>query len=155
MTIAFGDWATWVGSLGTIGAFAVAFLQIHKERTERKRRDLRESWERRREHVDRVSAWAHDGRIHVNNESGHPLHQVRISSHGRAAGPGEPHADAGDEDITSWDHLPPGLHSSTTGWSDGGVHLVFTDSRGDRWSRAPGEDPVLIGDQTRPVIAAP
>ncbi|WP_026917717.1 hypothetical protein [Gordonia shandongensis] len=126
-----GDWATWVGSIGTIGAFAVAFIQIHRERSHRQARELREAWTRRREHVDRVSAWIADGTVHVNNGSGHPIAHVRVHD--------------GDTAIGTWEHLPPGLHRDSAESDSGAVHLEFTDVRGDRWSRMPGAEPALVG----------
>ncbi|ALG84590.1 hypothetical protein [Gordonia phthalatica] len=132
-----GDWATWVGSIGTIGAFAVAFWQIHRERTARRTRDKHERWMRRREHVDRVSAWIHDSVLHINNDSGHPIHEVLVSD--------------GDRELMNWTQIPPGTHRDETidEVDHGTVHLEFTDIRGDRWSRAPGNEPELI-DQTTP-----
>lgn len=128
-----GDWATWVGSLGTLGAFTVAFWQIHRERTARQARDLREAWMRRREHVDRVSGWVQEGEVHVNNGSGHPLHTVRVHD--------------GDRTLAQWPHLPPGLHRhQLTDPQECVAHMEFTDVRGDRWSRAPGYAPRLHGD---------
>ncbi|MGB3603927.1 hypothetical protein [Gordonia sp. (in: high G+C Gram-positive bacteria)] len=125
-----GDWATWVGSLGTLGAFTVAFWQIHRERSARKTREAYEAQARRREHVDRVSVWVHDGNVHVNNGSGHSLHGVRVHD--------------GKNTIAEWSHLPPGLHSrGPTDVAEGTPHVVFTDVRGDRWSRAPGAHPKL------------
>lgn len=130
-----GDWATWVGSIGTIGAFAVAFWQIHRERTARRTRDRHETWMRRREHVDRVSAWIHDGLLHVNNNSGHPIHDVLVND--------------GEQDVMRWKQIPPGTHRDEAVGHDGGtVNLEFTDIRGDRWSRTPGGEPVLINQTT-------
>ena len=127
-----GDWATWVGSIGTIGAFAVAFWQIHRERSARKTRDKHEMWMRRREHVDRVSAWIHDAVLHVNNDSGHPIHEVLLK--------------AGDREIRNWTQIPPGTHRDETvdGIEHGTVLVEFTDIRGDRWRREPGGEPELI-----------
>ncbi|MBM7367651.1 hypothetical protein [Gordonia hydrophobica] len=128
-----GDWATWVGSIGTIGAFVVAFWQIHRERSARKTKEKLETWMRRREHVDRVSAWIHDAALHVNNDSGHPIHDVVVKG--------------GDREIWTATQLPPGTHRDETvdGPGHGTVHLEFTDVRGDRWSRVPGGVPELLG----------
>lgn len=133
-----GDWATWVGSIGTIGAFAVAFWQIHRERTARRTKEKRESWMRRREHVDRVSAWIHDGVLHINNDSGHPIHDVVVND--------------GEDDVMGCEQIPPGTHRDEEVAKDrtGPVHLEFSDIRGDRWRRRAGGEPQLI-DESAPV----
>ena len=130
MEIELGDWATWVGSVGTVGAFLVAFGQIRRERVERHSRDRRERWERRREHADRVSAWAVRGALHVRNDSGHPLHDLSMICDGTPT----PIADL----------VPPGKwEQAITGLEAGPVIVEFTDQRGDRWRREPGRPPHL------------
>src|SRR5699024_11663276 len=38
----YGDLATWIGSIGTVAAFAVAYYQIHQERRHRLAREFRD-----------------------------------------------------------------------------------------------------------------
>lgn len=129
-----GDIATWVGSIGTIAAFVVAFIQIRRERTERHKRERREWIAQKRVHVDRVSAWVRDGVLQVANASRHPVHDL------------EAVLPSGER--ISIAHVLPGDHTQpVAGEGDGPVaDLTFTDVRGDRWRRAAGEAPELVND---------
>ncbi|MEZ0341768.1 hypothetical protein ACAG25_17515 [Mycobacterium sp. pV006] len=131
LEIELGDWATWVGSIGTIGAFIVAFWQIRRERVERQKREHREWWERRRAHADRVSAWATTGQVRIRNASGHPIHDVVVICAN------------GSEHVV--DLVPPGDHDrSEPGLAPGPVTVEFTDQRGERWRREPGQPPHVM-----------
>lgn len=130
----YGDFATWAGSLGTIAAFAVAFAQIHRERSERKRRELREWLDAKREHADRVSAWVSGEELIIQNGSHHLIHRVVASAPGLSAH-ALPHVEPGRLAVPLPDAPPPGP-----------VALSFTDARGERWHRAPGERPVRAED---------
>ncbi|MCW4457098.1 hypothetical protein [Microbacterium sp. MPKO10] len=132
-----GDIATWVGSIGTIAAFIVAFMQIHRERSERHRREHREWIAHKRVHADNVSAWVANGQLRISNESRHPIHDVDVTM---------PPADA-----VHVDHVLPGGHRQpASGMADGpAAVLEFTDVRGDRWAREAGGTPRLITDAHR------
>lgn len=138
----YGDFATWTGALGTVAAFAVAYYQIHQERKHRLARELGDRIAARREHADRVSAWISGDEVIVSNQSGHPLHDVDVTvgPHGtdpasesvervhlKIVAPGESHAPLPDP--------VPDLHV---------LHLEFTDTRADRWSREPGKHPSRV-----------
>lgn len=132
-----GDLATWIGSLGTIGAFIVAFWQIRRERVERHKRDRRERWERLREHADHVTAWVADEQLTVANGSRHLVHEVRITL-----------PDGGQR---AFDYIEPGTSRAEldTPVRHGAVSdLCFTDARGHRWQRIGGSAPRLIDDAT-------
>lgn len=132
--IELGDWATWVGSLGTIGAFIVAFWQIRRERVERQKREHREWWERRRVHADRISAWATSGQVQVHNASGHPIHDVVVI--------------CGNGSVHRLDLVPPGeLERAEPDLVAGPVVIEFTDQRGERWRREPGHPPHLVSGE--------
>ncbi|MGP5227644.1 hypothetical protein [Arthrobacter rhombi] len=74
----FGDFATWVGSLGTVAAFGAAFAQIHRERTLRKRRERQEWLLAKREHADQVTAWVSDEILTISNQSHHLISDVEV-----------------------------------------------------------------------------
>src|SRR5699024_3643099 len=134
-----GDLATWIGSLGTIGAFIVAFWQIRRERVERHRRDRRERWERLREHADHVTAWVADGHVTIANGSRHPVHDVCITLQ--------------DGKQRSLRFVAPGSTREPieAAIASGPVpYLRFTDPRGHRWQRELGDAPVLIEDAANP-----
>jgi len=127
-----GDIATWVGSIGTIAAFAVAFVQIRRERVERHKRELREWLAAKREHADRVSAWVAGETLTVSNQSHHLIHDVELRFD--------------DGSTLTLDHVEPGK----TALPAPGKHetravaaLRFTDARGDRWLREAGGPPTL------------
>src|SRR5699024_2893033 len=71
-----GDAATWVGAIGTLAAFVVAFWQIRRERHHRLTEQLRQRRLAHREHADRVSAWITGGDLVISNMSEHPIHDV-------------------------------------------------------------------------------
>ncbi|HJC27968.1 MAG TPA: hypothetical protein H9759_01075 [Candidatus Dietzia intestinipullorum] len=138
----YGDLATWIGSIGTVAAFAVAYYQIHQERRHRLAREFRDRLAARREHADKVSAWVSGSQVVVANRSGHPIHDVDIALGTIAPG-------GGGEDTAST-HLvvvPPGEHAVDLDRSDAAPHVVrvaFTDSRADRWSREAGKHPERV-----------
>lgn len=75
-----GDLATWISALGTIGAFIVAFKQIHTERHERKRRETKEQLQAEQEQARHISAWIDASRqVVISNTSSHPVHSVTIA----------------------------------------------------------------------------
>lgn len=128
----YGDFATWAGSIGTIAAFAVAFVQIHRERTMRKRRELQEWMLAKREHADRVTAWVSAETLTISNQSHHLIHNIEV--------------ELSDDLTLRTDHAEPGA----TNMAAPGQHetravprLRFTDARGDRWVRAAGQHPHL------------
>lgn len=128
----FGDFATWVGSLGTVAAFGAAFLQIHRERTIRKRRELQEWLLAKREHADQVTAWVTAETLTISNQSHHLIKDVEIV--------------LDDETTVRLDHVTPGYaHSAAPGeHATRAVRTMrFTDPRGDRWVRQAGQRPRL------------
>lgn len=134
-----GDLATWIGSLGTIGAFIVAFWQIRRERVERHRRDRRERWERLREHADHVTAWVADGHVTIANSSRHPVFDVCIRWH--------------DGQQRVFDFVAPGTtHDRVDAAVASGAvpYLDFTDPRGHRWQRELGKTPRMVYDAAGP-----
>lgn len=127
-----GDIATWVGSFGTVAAFVVAFLQIRRERVERKRRDLREWFDAKRSHADKVSSWRTRDHVVVSNQSHHPIYDVALT--------------LPDGTVLNLDHIAPGKTDvpAESGQPGRLTHLEFTDSRGDRWSQTPGHVSELV-----------
>lgn len=150
----FGDFATWTGSIGTVAAFGTAFYQIHKERGHRLRRDMEDRIRAQREHADRVSAWLVGDELVVSNTSGHAIHDVEagyVSAAAIGADASSPAAEPGalaPDTVVVLDLVLPGetrrpaphAHSAQV------PALEFTDIRGDRWRREPGDRfPHLIG----------
>ena len=128
-----GDIATWVGSIGTVAAFAVAFVQIRRERTERHKRELREWLAAKREHADRVSAWVAGEVLTVSNQSHHLIHDVEIGFD--------------DGSTLTLGHIEPGTTTRPAPGRHGTsavATLRFTDPRGDRWLRESGGPPTLV-----------
>lgn len=127
-----GDIATWVGSLGTIAAFIIAFAQIHRERVERQRREWREWMTAKRMHADHISAWIAEETIIVTNQSHHPIHAVTVSY--------------GDGLTAEFEHIPPGRTTTSAPGAESGAAATveFVDVRGDAWIRAAGHPPVLM-----------
>lgn len=136
----FGDFATWTGSIGTLAAFGIAYWQIHKERGYRLRREMADRVAARREHADRVSSWITGGEVVISNTSGHPIHDVDLT----VGTPG-----AGNERTSKvyFALVPPGESRDAVEAADPGIHVLhmeFTDTRGDRWSRETGGHPVRV-----------
>ena len=127
-----GDLATWVGSVGTVAAFVVAFLQIRRERVERKRRDMREWFDAKRAHADKVSGWRTRDHVVVSNQSHHPIYDVALT--------------LPDGTVLNLDHVAPGKTDLPAQSGEAGrlTRLEFTDSRGDRWSQRPGHVAELV-----------
>lgn len=132
----YGDFATWTGSIGTVAAFGIAFFQLHKERGHRLKRDVEDRLRAKREHADRVSAWFVGDQLVLSNTSGHPIHDVEVGYHSPAGA-----ADTGPDSTIVLDVVVPGEtripapHSPATQLPT----LRFTDTRGDRWQRGPGD----------------
>lgn len=128
-----GDIATWIGSIGTLGAFIAAFLQIRTERKHRRRFEFHTWLARRREHADRVTAWTAGARLLISNDSRHLVHDVEVV------------LDSGRR--INLDHAEPGR---TTHELEGDVgtlpvvSLTFTDAHGNRWVRQGTHAPDLI-----------
>lgn len=146
----FGDLATWFGSAGTVAAFAVAFLQIHRERKHRKRRELSDGLHLRRSHADRVTAWITDSELIVANHCGHPIHDVvaTIATARLTGASPEP----SDLEPVSIEFALPGERRFDVPHPPEVTllpALTFTDARGDRWHREPGHPPVLVGTPNR------
>ncbi|QDQ96639.1 hypothetical protein [Tomitella fengzijianii] len=142
----FGDLATWFGSIGTVAAFGVGFWQIHRERRHRLLREMGDRMRARRAHADHVSAWIAESELVVANRSGHPIHDVEV----QAADVLDPvdAADGRGPAPTRIGIVLPGEHRQTLRHlADTPVlpAITFTDARGDRWHRAPGRPPVLVG----------
>lgn len=142
----FGDVATWFGSIGTVAAFAVAFLQIHRERKHRVTRELSDRLHRRRSHADRVTAWITDSELVVANHSGHPVHDVIATVEtARVAGASPEPSDLAPIPV---EFVLPGERRFPVPHPPGVTvlpALTFTDARGDRWHREPGHPPELVG----------
>lgn len=129
-----GDIATWVGSVGTVAAFLVAFVQIRRERVERHRRERHDRLAEKRAHADRVSAWCVNGELHLVNDARHPAHAATVTFT--------------DGTSISFDHILPGeTVTPVAGAPDGPVaSLTFSDTRGARWQRKIGRAPELLAD---------
>jgi hypothetical protein len=128
----YGDFATWAGSVGTIAAFAVAFVQIHTERQARKKREAGEWLAAKRAHADHVTAWVSGEVLTLSNQSHHLISDVE--------------AEFDDGTVLTADHVTPG-HTTMPAPGEHAVRAVpwlrFTDARGDRWVREGGELPHL------------
>ncbi|MDO5745853.1 MAG: hypothetical protein Q4P23_15470 [Micrococcaceae bacterium] len=138
----FGDFATWTGSIGTVAAFSIAFLQVHKERKHRIARELDDRLRARREHADRVTAWFVEDEVVIANRSGHPIHDVKIAL--PALSPAAEHRGEPDAAHTIvLPHVIPGetRAPTTVRHENRPPILTFTDARGDRWRREPGQPP--------------
>ncbi|GAA4807573.1 hypothetical protein [Tomitella cavernea] len=142
----FGDLATWFGSIGTVAAFGVGFWQIHRERKHRLLREMGERMRARRAHADQVSAWIADAQLVVANRSGHPVHDVEVvPADARTTGEEPDRLDAPPIRIR---FVLPGEHRQSVRQPEHISALpaiTFTDARGDRWHRAPGSPPALVG----------
>src|SRR5699024_4428734 len=137
-----GDLATWLGSIGTIGAFVVAFWQIRRERVERQRREQREWWARLREHADQITAWVAKNTLTISNSSHHLVHDVDV--------------EFGMGSEVHLEHIEPGTirQELETPHASGAVAgLRFTDARGQRWHRQGGQRPHLLSEGGEPVEA--
>lgn len=152
----YGDFATWVGSVGTIAAFAVAFVQIHRERSFRKRRELTEWMLAKREHADRVTAWTSAQTVSIANHSHHLIHDVElILDDGQTLSfehlePGTTHLPLESTDALPTTATPEAPDAGAPATTNAAPHparpvsmLHFTDPRGDRWLRAAGKRPHL------------
>lgn len=122
-----GDIATWVTAVGTIGAFAVAFKQIHTERHERKKRQSDDAESKKREHAEHLSTWIEGGELHLSNSSHHPMHEVEIVL---ASG-----------DKYQQKVIAPGRSTVKIGKTtdDHVTGIEFTDLHGERWVKRHGE----------------
>ncbi|WP_024796221.1 hypothetical protein [Tomitella biformata] len=148
----YGDLATWTGSIGTVAAFGIGFLQIHKERRHRLARELEDRHRARREHVDRVTAWFTGGELIVANGSGHPIHDVDIIYHSAPPGP-SPTAEPVTETLQAPFVVPgetrlPAAHGDSAQIPT----VLFTDVRGDRWRREPGKPATRLDTQAVPGV---
>lgn len=122
-----GDIATWVTAVGTIGAFIVAFKQIHTERHERKKRQNDDAESKKRAHAEQLSAWIDGGELHISNSSHHPMHDVEIVLAG---------GDKYQQKV-----IAPGLSKAKVSKvaDDHVVSAEFTDIHGERWVKRHGE----------------
>lgn len=129
-----GDIATWVGSIGTVAAFFVAFIQIRRERVERHKREHSDRLTEKRAHADRVTAWCVEGALHLVNDARHPVHDVSVTFP--------------DGTSRAFDHVLPGdTVVSVPDAADGPVaSMTFSDTRGARWRRDAGRAPRLLRD---------
>lgn len=144
----FGDLATWFGSVGSVAAFTVAFLQIHRERKHRRMREITDRLRRRRAHADKVTAWITGSELVVANHSGHPVHELAVTvATARAVGGSAPPADV--EPIRLPFVLPGEQRFDVPHPPDVTLlpALTFTDARGDRWHRGPGAAPTLVSSE--------
>lgn len=129
-----GDLATWIGAIGTLAAFLVAFIQIRTERHHRKHFALHEWLTKKREHADHVTAWVAAGKLVIENGSRHLIHDVKVV--------------LDDEFRIAIDHVEPGRtvrdldDRERTHPVDS---IAFTDARGDEWVRHGTERPELVG----------
>ena len=57
MTIQYGDLATWVAAVGTVGALGTALWQIRTERNRRLAQEVHDRQERREEQARRIACW--------------------------------------------------------------------------------------------------
>lgn len=135
-----GDVATWVSALGTIGAFIVAFKQIHTERHERKKRETREQIAAEREQARAISAWVDANTVVVANSSPHPIHHVVIElAHGEKI---------------SRHIIAPGqttIRLKNTHQDMKITDFTFTDTQNHlRWQKVPGKPLQKIANQHTP-----
>lgn len=142
----YGDFATWTGSIGTVAAFAAAYYQIHRERRHRLAREFTDRVAARREHADKISAWVSGPTVVVANRSGHPIHDVDITL-GTLQSEDGTRTEGGPTTEVHVAVVPPGEHVAPL--DDSGAHLhvlhvTFTDSRADRWSREAGKHPERV-----------
>lgn len=125
-----GDVATWLSAVGTLGAFAIGFRQIHTERHERKKRETKEWLQEERSQAQKLSAWIDEtGSLAISNSSPHPVHHVVVElSDGQKI---EKHTVAPGTAVTPLEN--PGNAPSIT-------DFIFTDTHTHaRWRKVPGK----------------
>lgn len=129
-----GDIPTWIGAIGTLAAFIVAFMQIRTERNHRKRFELHDWLAAKREHADQVTAWIGGGKLIIANGSNHLIHDVEVV--------------LSDDHRIEINHVEPGRHVHDLAEDDltrPVDSIAFTDARGDEWVRHGTERPELVG----------
>lgn len=122
----FGSIATWIGALGTIGAFVVAFIQIHIERSARKERHAKETNLSEKEQALKISAWIEHDKLIISNSSHHPIHNFNIKFN--------------DGNSLSKTTIPPGKTEVEAPANSKITLIEFTDNHlGLKWAREPGK----------------
>lgn len=152
MSIQLGDLATWLASVGTIGAVWLALWQVLNEKKERVNREIRSQ-------AERISAWyagtkegahlATATRIELLNSSNEPVYEVVVGLvfiQGAAPRSGEEWQCMGNTSIMGGfgkvlGALPPGqwIVRVPGGWANmfarPGAEIAFTDRSGLHWVR--------------------
>jgi hypothetical protein len=145
--LAVGDLATWVGSIGVVGALFAALYQIRTERIQRRRDEKDVLDRRRREQAERVSGWPGDQSLPTTplillNRSEEPVYEVvatLVMVQGDGARRGEDRPSR--QFLRVLDVLPPGRWRIEVagGWANmsrrPGVEVAFVDRSGACWIR--------------------
>jgi hypothetical protein len=156
MSIASGDLATWIGSIGTAGALAAALVQIGTERRARHRAESENLKTMRRLQAEKVSTWWGGPAVSggdwliLLNRSNEPVYRaVAILVLIQGAGPhqGEDYQKDESGSPSALDAfvpiaiIPPGRWrvQVSGGWGGmmrrPGAELAFTDCSGNHWIR--------------------
>jgi hypothetical protein len=145
--IAYGDLATWFGSVGVVGALLAALYQINTERKRRHSDEQAERLRQRRQQAERVSGWP--GReslpttpLILLNRSDEPVYEVVANLvMVQGAGPRRGEDNPAGRFRKVMGILPPGTWRVDVagGWAGmskrPGVEVAFTDRSGIHWIR--------------------
>lgn len=125
----FGDIATWLTAIGTVGALIIAFKQIHTERHERKKRQKYEDKLLEQEQARHISAWIDTSRnLVISNTSSHPIHNICIKF-------------SSFPEINKHT-IGPGEHTERLPRSPANISITdftFTDTHGAKWRKIPSK----------------
>lgn len=146
VAVAWGDVATWIAAIGTVGAVVVALRLARADSVARSRAD-------RRRQAEAVTSWISDqytlvdgenrfvAPVTIYNGSGQLVYRVVISLVKDARGQGETSPQPGHEWRVFLGELPPGRTEATIDHPGGGMHfraaveLAFRDAAGRSWVR--------------------
>lgn len=162
-----GDWAIWVGSIGTAGTLIFTLIQIYNDKKDRKKNE-------KESQAKKVSSWIESSDLdnhrtfcRVNNLSESPIYDVVLTAViVQGAGPMDGREIDG-EDISYRSKLkilPPGKYQIEIGFLDYGMciaygtELAFKDVNGNSWVRKSNgslikikKEPIEYYDIARPV----
>jgi len=146
-----GDIATWLGSVGTVGTLIFTLRQLYNDRNERKSNELKFQ-------AKEISAWIDNSNkditiVRFNNLSNTPVYSVVLTIV-CIKGAGQPidGTEAGEnyKYRSIFSVLPPGkfkhiMNSPGRGmFMEYGIEIAFTDSSGNSWIRKSNGELITI-----------
>ena len=147
--LAYGDLATWLGSIGVVGTLYLALVQIRAEQRHRRADQHAAQQRERHQQAERISGWPGKESTDITplillNRSDEPVYEVvatLVFVQGGGARRGEDYGSSNYRRASVMSVLPPGRWRVDVGggWHGmnrrPGVEVAFTDRAGITWIR--------------------